>query len=97
MGTPVIVEAGRTAIGKRNGFFADTHAAHLLSKVQQGVLARSGVDPLSIGQLVGGCVTQAGEQEATSHVPRGSAHRCLTKLLRPQLIVSADHLNRQIT
>ncbi|GDX28064.1 putative acetyl-CoA acetyltransferase FadA [Actinomycetes bacterium] len=62
MGTPVIVEAGRTAIGKRNGFFADTHAAHLLSKVQQGVLARSGVDPLSIGQLVGGCVTQAGEQ-----------------------------------
>ena len=62
MGTPVIIEAGRTAIGKRNGFFADTHAAHLLSKVQQGVLARSGVDPLSIGQLVGGCVTQAGEQ-----------------------------------
>ncbi len=62
MGIPVIIEAGRTAIGKRNGFFADIHAAHLLAKAQQGVLARSGVEPLSIGQLVGGCVTQAGEQ-----------------------------------
>ncbi len=62
MGTPVIVEAGRSAIGKRNGSFADMHAALLLSKVQQGVLARAGVDPRTIGQLVGGCVTQAGEQ-----------------------------------
>jgi acetyl-CoA C-acetyltransferase len=62
MGTPVIIEAGRTPIGKRNGFLANTHAAHILAKVQQGVLDRAGVDPLSVGQLVGGCVTQAGEQ-----------------------------------
>jgi acetyl-CoA C-acetyltransferase len=62
MGTPVIVEAARTAIGRRGGYFADVHAAHLLSKVQIGVLERAGVDPAEVGQIVGGCVTQAGEQ-----------------------------------
>jgi acetyl-CoA C-acetyltransferase len=62
MGTPVIVEAARTAIGRRGGYFADVHAAHLLSKVQVGVLERAGVDPAEVGQIVGGCVTQAGEQ-----------------------------------
>jgi acetyl-CoA C-acetyltransferase len=62
MGTPVIVEAGRTAIGRRNGDFADVHAAHLLAKAQVGVLERAGWEPGRVGQVVGGCVTQAGEQ-----------------------------------
>ena len=62
MNQPVIVEAGRTAVGKRNGHFADVHASHLLSKAQVGVLQRAGVDPGAVGQVVGGCVTQAGEQ-----------------------------------
>ncbi|MEY3034456.1 MAG: acetyl-CoA acetyltransferase, partial [Actinomycetota bacterium] len=62
MGKPVIVEAGRSAIGKRNGQFAETHAATLLGRIQAGVLERAGVDPMSIGQVIGGCVTQAGEQ-----------------------------------
>ena len=62
MGTPVIVEAGRTALQKRNGPFADVHAALLLGHVQRGVVERVGIDPASIGQIVGGCVTQAGEQ-----------------------------------
>ncbi|MFM7687054.1 MAG: steroid 3-ketoacyl-CoA thiolase [Ilumatobacteraceae bacterium] len=62
MNQPVIVEAGRTAVGKRNGHFADVHASHLLSKAQVGVLQRAGVDPGEVGQVVGGCVTQAGEQ-----------------------------------
>ena len=62
MGTPVIVEAGRTAVGRRNGALADVHAAHLLATAQVGVLARAGIDPALVGQVVGGCVTQAGEQ-----------------------------------
>ncbi len=62
MGNPVIVEAGRTAIGKRNGSFATLHAANLLGAAQVGVLERAGVDPAIVGQVVGGCVTQAGEQ-----------------------------------
>ncbi|MGA1163465.1 MAG: steroid 3-ketoacyl-CoA thiolase [Ilumatobacteraceae bacterium] len=62
MGKPVIIEAGRSAIGKRNGQLAETHAATLLGRIQAGVLERAGVDPMSIGQVIGGCVTQAGEQ-----------------------------------
>src|SRR5262245_56236232 len=62
MPNPVIVEAGRTAIGRRGGQFADTHAAVILGAAQRGVLERAGVDPASVGQVIGGCVTQAGEQ-----------------------------------
>ena len=68
MGNPVIVEAGRTPIGKRNGDFADLHAAKLLGAAQVGVMERAGIDPGTVGQIVGGCVTQAGEQ--TSNVTR---------------------------
>jgi acetyl-CoA C-acetyltransferase len=70
MGTPVIVEAARTAVGRRNGAFADVHAATLLAHAQQGVLERAGVDPATVGQVVGGCVTQAGEQ--ASNVTRNA-------------------------
>jgi acetyl-CoA C-acetyltransferase len=62
MANPVIIEAGRSAIGKRNGAFADLHAVKLLGAVQNGVLQRAGLDPISLGQIIGGCVTQAGEQ-----------------------------------
>ena len=62
MANPVIIEAGRSAIGKRNGAFADLNAVKLLGAVQNGVLQRAGLDPISLGQIVGGCVTQAGEQ-----------------------------------
>jgi acetyl-CoA C-acetyltransferase len=62
MSQPVIIEAGRSAVGKRNGVFADMHAVNLLGAVQKGVLDRAGIDPMSLGQIVGGCVTQAGEQ-----------------------------------
>jgi acetyl-CoA C-acetyltransferase len=70
MGTPVIVEAARTAVGRRNGAFAEVHAATLLAHAQQGVLERSGIDPAAVGQVVGGCVTQAGEQ--ASNVTRNA-------------------------
>ena len=70
MGNPVIVEAGRTAIGKRNGYFAHLHATKLLGAAQVGVMARAGIDPATVGQVVGGCVTQAGEQG--SNVTRGA-------------------------
>ncbi len=62
MGNPVIVEAARTAIGKRNGYFASLHATKLLGAAQVGVMTRAGIDPAIVGQVVGGCVTQAGEQ-----------------------------------
>ncbi|MFG1783210.1 steroid 3-ketoacyl-CoA thiolase [Rhodococcus oryzae] len=62
MGTPVIVEAVRTPIGKRGGWLSGLHAAETLGAVQVGLLERAGIDPLLVEQAIGGCVTQAGAQ-----------------------------------
>jgi acetyl-CoA C-acetyltransferase len=62
MGNPVIIDAVRTPLGKRNGGLAGVHPGELLGFVQGEVLKRSGVDPELVEQVVGGCVTQAGEQ-----------------------------------
>jgi acetyl-CoA C-acetyltransferase len=64
MGDPVIVEALRTPIGRRNGWLAGVHPTRLLGAVLQAVVARAGIDPDAVEQVVGGCVTQAGEQGA---------------------------------
>jgi acetyl-CoA C-acetyltransferase len=60
----VIVEAVRTPIGKRKGWLAGLHPAQLLAAAQKAVIERAGIDPMSVEQVVGGCVTQAGEQAA---------------------------------
>jgi acetyl-CoA C-acetyltransferase len=62
MAKPVIVEAVRTPIGKRNGLLSGLHAAELLGAAQVELVKRAGIDPAEVEQVVGGCVTQAGEQ-----------------------------------
>ena len=62
MGNPVIIDAVRTPLGKRNGGLAGVHPGELLGFVQREVLKRTGVDPELVEQVVGGVVTQAGEQ-----------------------------------
>ena len=62
MSTPVIVDAVRTPLGKRNGWLAGVHPAQLLGFVQRQVIERAGIDADLVEQVVGGCVTQAGEQ-----------------------------------
>ncbi|HVU60708.1 MAG TPA: steroid 3-ketoacyl-CoA thiolase [Mycobacteriales bacterium] len=62
MPTPVIIDAVRTPIGKRNGWLSGLPSAQLLGAAQRAVLTRMGVDPGHVEQVVGGCVTQAGEQ-----------------------------------
>ena len=58
----VIVEAVRSPLGRRNGALAGTHPADLLAAVQRAAIERSGIDPAAVGQVVGGCVSQVGEQ-----------------------------------
>ena len=58
----VIVEAVRSPLGRRNGGLATVHPSELLGAVQQAAVERSGIDPAAVGQVVGGCVSQVGEQ-----------------------------------
>ncbi|MFD8687505.1 steroid 3-ketoacyl-CoA thiolase [Streptomyces sp. NPDC059651] len=58
----VIVEAARTPVGRRRGVLSGLHPAELLGLAQKGLLERAGVAPGGVEQVIGGCVTQAGEQ-----------------------------------
>ncbi len=58
----VIVDAVRTPIGRRNGGLSSCHSVDVLGTVQRALFDRTGVDPLEVGQVVGGCVGQVGMQ-----------------------------------
>ncbi|HEY1738583.1 MAG TPA: steroid 3-ketoacyl-CoA thiolase [Acidimicrobiia bacterium] len=58
----VIVEAVRAPLGKRGGGLSTMHPADLLAAVYTALVERSGIDPSAVGQIVGGCVSQVGEQ-----------------------------------
>ena len=58
----VIVEAVRTPMGRRNGGLSTMHALDLLGAVQRDLFIRTGVDPLEVGQVVGGNVNSYGMQ-----------------------------------
>lgn len=58
----VIVGAVRSPIGKKNGKLFGTHPTDLLGTVLRALIERAGVDPLQVDDVIGGCVTQTGEQ-----------------------------------
>ncbi len=58
----VIVDALRTPIGRRGGGLSGMHPAETLGLVQKGIIERAGIDPALVEQVVGGCVSQVGEQ-----------------------------------
>ena len=58
----VIIDAVRSPIGRRNGGLSTVHPADLLATVLRELVDRSGIDPSEVGQVVGGCVSQVGEQ-----------------------------------
>jgi acetyl-CoA C-acetyltransferase len=62
MGNPVIVEATRSPIGKRNGWLSGLHATELLGAVQKALVDKAGIGAAEVEQVIGGCVTQYGEQ-----------------------------------
>src|SRR2546422_10096003 len=64
MPEPVIIEAVRTPIGKRNGRLAGLHPAEILAAVQTEVIKRAGIEPAEVEQIVGGGGTQAGGEGA---------------------------------
>src|SRR6266702_2543989 len=62
MGEAFIVGAVRSPLGKKKGKLAALHPTDLLGAVLKGLLERTGVDPLKVDDVIGGCVTQCGEQ-----------------------------------
>jgi len=58
----VIVEAVRTPVGKRNGGLAGVHSADLGAYVLEALVARTGIDPALVDDVIWGCVMQVGEQ-----------------------------------
>ncbi len=58
----VIVDCARSAFGKRKGALAEWHPTDLLGLVLRTIVERNDLDPMLIDDVVGGCVTQAGEQ-----------------------------------
>ena len=57
-----IVEAVRTAGGKRGGRLAGVHPVDLAAESLDAVVSRSGIDPSAIEDVIMGCVSQGGEQ-----------------------------------
>ena len=57
-----IVAATRTAGGRRGGKLAGWHPADMGGAVLDSLVARTGIDPGAIEDVIMGCVTQAGEQ-----------------------------------
>jgi acetyl-CoA acyltransferase len=60
----VIVDVIRTPSGrgKPDGELSDIHPADLLAGVLIELIARNGLDPALVDDVIGGCVTQSGEQ-----------------------------------
>jgi acetyl-CoA C-acetyltransferase len=68
MAEAYIVEAVRTAGGRRGGALREWHPADLGAAVLNALVDRSGIDPTAIEDVIAGCVSQIGEQ--SFHVAR---------------------------
>jgi acetyl-CoA C-acetyltransferase len=64
MSEAYIVGAVRSPVGKRNGGLSAVHPADLASQVLQELIARTGVDPAAVEDVIMGCVSQVGPQTA---------------------------------
>jgi acetyl-CoA acyltransferase len=62
MATAVIVDAVRTAGGKRNGKLSGWHPADLAAETLKALVERNDLDPALIDDVIMGCVMQVGSQ-----------------------------------
>jgi acetyl-CoA C-acetyltransferase len=88
MAEAYIVEAVRTAGGRRNGRLMGWHPNDLGGAVLSAIAERSGIDPAAIEDVIMGCVGQAGEQAL--HIGRN----CVLASTLPQS-VPAVSIDRQ--
>jgi acetyl-CoA C-acetyltransferase len=62
MATAYIVDAVRTAGGRRGGRLAGVHPVDLAAKSLDAIVERTGIDPKAVDDVIMGCVSQGGEQ-----------------------------------
>jgi acetyl-CoA C-acetyltransferase len=62
MAEAYIVDAVRAAGGRRGGKLAGWHPADMGAEVLNALVARTGIDPAAVEDVIVGCVSQAGEQ-----------------------------------
>ena len=98
MTTAVIVDAVRTAGGKRNGKLRNWHAVDLASEPLKALQERNDLDPALVDDVVTGCVMQVGEQAINVGTQR-SAGRRMAQLPcpPPPSIASAGPLSKPST
>ena len=58
----VIIDAVRSPIGRREGGLSTFHSADLLGAVLAELISRSGIQAAQVGQVIGGCINQVGQQ-----------------------------------
>ena len=58
----VILGGVRTPFGRRGGQLAGWHPVELLSYTLKGLIEQTGIDPAEVEDVIGGCVSQVGEQ-----------------------------------
>ena len=66
MGRAFIVDVVRTpfAKGREGGSLSAVHPVDLLARTLKGLVARTGIDPGGVDDVIAGCVIQVGEQAA---------------------------------
>src|ERR1700733_6583957 len=57
-----VIDAVRTAVGKRNGALAGIHPIDLGALAWRGLLDRADVDPVAVEDVIAGCVDAIGGQ-----------------------------------
>src|ERR1700751_5385359 len=57
-----VIEAVRTAVGKRGGALAGIHPVDLGALAWRGLLDRADVDPAAVDDVIAGCVDAIGGQ-----------------------------------
>ena len=64
MAEAFIIDACRTARGRRKGSLSETHPIDLLVTPLRAIVERNGIDPVEVEDVIVGCVTETGEQGA---------------------------------
>jgi acetyl-CoA C-acetyltransferase len=58
----VIVDAARSAVGKKNGSLGLVHPTDVLGQVLEQLIQRNGLDSEQVDQVIGGCINKLGAQ-----------------------------------